>query len=60
MLDQIQLEKLVDQWNAESMDKGQLQQKKLYLKKCSTESDEGMCTTVKYCAINIPKNVVTI
>ena len=30
MLDQIQLEKLIEDWNAESMDKGPLQQKTVF------------------------------
>ena len=39
MVDQIQLEKLVEQWIAENRGKDTMQQKKLFLRKCSTETD---------------------
>ena len=48
MVDQVQLEKLVEQWSAKNKDKDPLEQKRLYLRECSTESD-----VVTTCAVNI-------
>ena len=52
MLDQIQLEKLVEQWNVENAKESLLNKRKLYLRKCSIE--KGEITPLE---INIPMTV---